>query len=131
MTNRDRQELLPFACFGCPFNLLGRCKGPVSSGTYLMQDKSLMSCIDISRRGKYFVETYDRLIEIPESSHHDRFILPPFIPGVAGGIKAVRIPNSPIAVVALADILGSRGDLLFADVEQIRRRFGLPVDIGV
>jgi hypothetical protein len=92
-----------------------------------MQGPSLVSCIDVSRRGEILGDTYNRVIDIPKSSHHNNLIqLPSFIPGVAGGVSLLGLDADGLVAVSLGDIIGSDGDLLVANITQVKRRFRLP-----
>jgi hypothetical protein len=128
-SNRDTHPVLPFACASCPQKALGRCDGPSNNRTYLMQGASLVSCIDTSRREIYFGDTHDEFIPVPESSHQDKLILPPFIPGIVSGLR-ISLPNRPNAIyaVSLSAIIGSSGKILISSMDELRKRLGLPSD---
>lgn len=120
------QFILPFACSGCPYNVLGRCAGPRNSRSYLMQDASLVSCIDVLRRAEFLHDTYRRVIDIPKSSHQTGIPLPSFIPGVAGGLNSICLDDDYVVAVSLGEIVGANGNLLVTNISEVKRRFGLP-----
>lgn len=122
------QRLLPFDCSSCLYNLTGRCDGPGDSYTYLMQDPSLVGCVDPIRQSEFFDDTYSELIEIPKSSQQGQIDLPPFIPGISTGLELNHLLPNLLVAISLGDIVGQDGDLLVSSLLDVKRRFGLPAD---
>lgn len=130
-TRRGQHQVLPFACPTCPYRAIGRCDGPFDNKTYLMQDPSLASCIDTARRGLFFDELHSRLHSIPHSSFQDRLALPPFIPGVKGGLQLSGVGPNTLFAVSYKEVLGRGGDLVVNTLDELKRRMGLPEDARV
>jgi hypothetical protein len=130
-TRRGQHRVLPLVCPTCPYKVNGRCDGPFDNKTYLMQDPSLVSCIDIERRGLFFDELHGRLRPIPRSSFQDRIVLPPFIPGVKGGLRLSGVSPNTLFAVSYKEILGRGGTLVVETLDDVRRKMGLPGDARV
>jgi hypothetical protein len=122
------QRLLPFDCSSCLYNLTGRCDGPGDSDTYLMQDPSLVGCVDPIRQSEFLDDTYSELIEIPKSSQQGQIDLPPFIPGISTGLELNPLSPNSLVAISIGDIVGRDGDLLVSSLLDVKRRFGLPAD---
>jgi hypothetical protein len=96
-----------------------------------MQGSSLVSCIDIERRGLFFDELHGRLHPIPRSSFQDKITLPPFIPGVKGGLQLSGVGANTLFAVSYKEVLGQSGDLVVSTLDELKRRMGLPDDARV
>jgi hypothetical protein len=96
-----------------------------------MQGPSLVSCIDTERRGLFFDGLHGRLRPIPRSSFQDRITLPPFIPGVKGGLQLSGVGINTLFAVSYKEVLGRGGDLTISSLDELKRKMGLPDDARV
>jgi hypothetical protein len=96
-----------------------------------MQGPSLVSCIDVERRGLFFDELHGRLHPIPRSSFQNKITLPPFIAGVKGGLQLSGVGANTLFAVSYKEILGQSGDLVVSTLDELKRRMGLPDDTRV
>lgn len=126
VTLSSQHQVLPFACPTCPYKATERCDGPADNKTYLMQGPSLASCLDVERRGPFYDELHARLIPIPSSSHQERIDLPPFIPAIKGGLNLSGFSPHTLFAVTFKEVLGRGGCLAVDNLEELRRRMGLP-----
>jgi hypothetical protein len=125
MRKNPRQPIFNFACNGCPWMVTGRCHGPSNHNAYLMQDETLVPCIDVERRGLFYEDLNNRLITTPQSSHQHKIVFPPFIASIKDGLRLPDNCSQYTFAIPLGKILNKSGSLRYKSIEAIRRRFGL------
>lgn len=124
--NDNTQAPLPFECSSCFYKMIGRCNGPVTYETYIMQDEWLITCTNTQRRQRFFDDLYSRMPPIPKSSHQYRIELPAFIPVINDGLKAIPLPPQTLFAVSLETFLGRKGTIRWNSIEVLRQKLGLP-----
>jgi hypothetical protein len=125
------QPALPTECGGCFLGFINRCKGPEDKEAYFKDDESVHSCVVPLRRDSAFSDTYDQT-PIPYTSSYQRQIkLPLFIPEVKTGLNLENCKEIEFFAVSLGDITGTKGNILFKSVDEIRERYRLPENCKV
>lgn len=126
MIKNLQQTVLNFACDNCPWRVTERCDGPINGETYLMQNNTLVPCVDVLRRGEFFADISDRIIPVPATSHQHKINLPPFIASIKDGLILPMDFGNYTFAIPLGKILNKKGELIYKTVNIIKRRFGLP-----
>jgi hypothetical protein len=128
---------LPFgnlACENCRYGLSGRCEGAINATveSYLMQDESVIGCVDGARQKEFCVDLYGLWEPREQKAKQGELLLPRFIPVVKRGLKQVpRVKTSTLFGVSLSTLLQAGGTLRYRSPQELRSSLMLPLNARV
>lgn len=126
MKNEYHQPVLLSDCHSCSWGLNGLCNRPLNGNSYLLQGENYIGCLDVAKREAFFVDTFKKIIPIPKSSNQHTIEIPPLIITVTSGMKIPDSLENFVFGISLGKIVTKSGKLRYANVNEIKAKFGIP-----